>query len=284
LQKKVPVEFSIDCRLDQVNKFRGDMSLMDYFSAWFGVSLRFYPLIGEDILRQVIKDLRIVINFNFKFRWRYLSSDHSRPTRSHWQIERSCGGILQYHTNNSGDELLLLIKNVFFFIVHTERVLLYTGWCCDEICDKLWPCLVHSHINRSNYQQIWRCHFLTQLFWWTFKEALHLDHWDYGCCLYRKRLAHCIYHLQIEKRQFYCNDPCFKQGLLPLELTFQVESNQMISNLIKVANKEDILFHSETLGPGYVTVRLTSYEKNVGNVVDLVSVKYEWSIINIILI
>ena len=71
---------------------------------------------------------------------------------------------------------------------------------------------------------------------------------------------------------------------MPLELTFQVESNQMISNLIKVANKEDILFHSETLGPGYVTVRLTSYEKNVGNVVDLVSVKYEWSIINIILI
>jgi hypothetical protein len=51
LQKRVPVEFSIDCRLDQVNKFRGDTSLMNYFSSWFGVSLRFYPLIGEDILR-----------------------------------------------------------------------------------------------------------------------------------------------------------------------------------------------------------------------------------------
>ena len=55
---------------------------------------------------------------------------------------------------------------------------------------------------------------------------------------------------------------------MPLELTFKIESNQIIPNFINFASEEDILFYSEPyFSPDYVTVRLTSYEKNVGNVI-----------------
>ena len=81
LQKEVPVEFIVDCRLDQVQS-RGESSLIDHFSSAFGVLLRFYPKIGNKTDAMPLKMLTSNNNSVFVFeRWRQLPSEHSRPTR-----------------------------------------------------------------------------------------------------------------------------------------------------------------------------------------------------------
>ena len=55
------------------------------------------------------------------------------------------------------------------------------------------------------------------------------------------------------------------KGLLPLQLMFQVQPNQMNMSLRTIAQKSsnaDILFHAGSSNMDKVTVQLTSFEKN----------------------
>ena len=49
-----------------------------------------------------------------------------------------------------------------------------------------------------------------------------------------------------------------------MQLVFQATNKTMISNLLAAANEADILFHAEPSTQDFVTVRLTSFEKNAG--------------------
>lgn len=51
---------------------------------------------------------------------------------------------------------------------------------------------------------------------------------------------------------------------MPLQLVLQIASKQKISNLMAAADDADILFHAEPSTLDYLTVCLTSFEKNAG--------------------
>lgn len=59
----------------------------------------------------------------------------------------------------------------------------------------------------------------------------------------------------------------FLKGLLPMQLVFQATNKMMISDLLAAANEADILFHAEPSTQDFVTVRLTSFEKNAGIII-----------------
>ena len=56
----------------------------------------------------------------------------------------------------------------------------------------------------------------------------------------------------------------FPQGLLPMQLMTQIQSNRFNSSVFAAAQELDILFHVQQSLLDIVTIRLTSYEWNAG--------------------